>query len=201
MRYNSREIGYRDSAMATIRESEEITGVYITELEAFSDDRGRFLETFRKEWFPMRNWNVVQANRSDSRAGVLRGLHYHFHQVDYWYVVRGQIRAGLADIRSDSPTYKASITVMLDGATPRGLFIPVGVAHGFVALSEATLTYVVDNYYDRSDEHGIAWNDPALAVQWGVNDPLLSARDEANPRLAEVPAEYLPTMRQASGEG
>lgn len=182
--------------MATIRESEVITGVFHVELEAFSDRRGRFLETFRKEWFPMRTWDVVQANRSDSRAGVLRGLHYHFRQVDYWYVVRGEIRAGLADIRPDSPTFKASTTVTLEGAKPSGLFIPIGVAHGFLALSDATLTYIVDKYYDQSDEHGIAWNDETLAVPWDADDPLLSARDRANPALAEVPVARLPTVEQ-----
>lgn len=184
--------------MATIRESEEIKGVFHVELQAFSDRRGRFLETFRKEWFPMRTWDVVQANRSDSRARVLRGLHYHFHQVDYWYVVRGEIRAGLADIRPDSPTFRASTTVTLQGERPSGLFIPIGVAHGFLALSDATLTYIVDNYYDRSDEHGIAWNDQTLAVPWGADDPLLSARDQANPPLAKVPVERLPTLGQDS---
>ena len=186
--------------MTTIHESDAISGVYHVELEAYSDERGRFLEIFRKEWFPMREWSVVQANRSDSRPGVLRGLHYHFHQVDYWYVVRGRIRAGLADIRPDSPTYQASTTVTLDGARPKGLFIPVGVAHGFLALSDATLTYIVDNYYDSSDEHGIAWNDETLGVAWGIDDPLLSARDRSNPRLADMPVERLPALQQKGSD-
>lgn len=183
--------------MATIRESKEIAGVYLAELGAFQDERGRFMETFRKAWFPWRSWEIVQTNRSDSRQGVLRGLHYHFHQVDYWYVVQGRIRAGLADIRPDSPTFRRVETVEMGGPNQIGLFIPVGVAHGFVALSDVTLTYVVDNYYDSSDEYGVAWNDPELAVPWGIEEPLLSQRDAGNPRLEEIERGLLPLYEGA----
>ena len=85
--------------MPTITEFSAIPGVLLVELRPFADERGRFTETFRKEWFPQRAWSNVQSNRSDSRAGVLRGLHYHFHQVDYWYLAAGRIRVGLADLR------------------------------------------------------------------------------------------------------
>ena len=87
--------------MTEIVESGHIAGLKIARLTAFGDERGRFLETFRKDWFPERSWEIVQTNRSDSRAGVLRGLHYHFQQVDYWYVPRGRIRVGLADLIVD----------------------------------------------------------------------------------------------------
>lgn len=181
--------------MTTIRESEQIAGVYLAELRAYADERGQFLETFRKEWFPQRSWAVVQSNRSDSRSGVIRGLHYHLQQVDYWYVVRGQIRAALADIRRGSPTFLATETVELGEERQLGLFVPVGVAHGFSALTDATLTYIVDNYYDSNDEYGIAWDDPQLALDWGVKDPILSERDLANPTLSEVPPEQQPVYR------
>lgn len=181
--------------MTTIRESEQIAGVYLAELRAYADERGQFLETFRKEWFPQRSWAVVQSNRSDSRSGVIRGLHYHLQQVDYWYVVRGQIRAALADIRRGSPTFLGTETVELGEERQLGLFVPVGVAHGFSALTDATLTYIVDNYYDSNDEYGIAWDDPQLALDWGVKDPVLSERDLANPTLSEVPPEQQPEYR------
>lgn len=184
--------------MTTIRESEEIAGVYLVDLKAYADERGRFLETFRKEWFPQRSWAIVQSNRSDSRSGVIRGLHYHFQQVDYWYVVRGQLRAALADIRRDSPTFLATDTVEMGGDRQLGLFVPVGVAHGFSALTDATLTYIVDNYYDSDDEYGIAWDDPQLALDWGIEDPILSDRDLANPTLSEVPPDLQPVYRPAS---
>lgn len=178
--------------MAIIKQSNVIEGVYIVQLTSYTDERGRFVETFRKEWFPQRDWNIVQTNRSDSRAGVLRGLHYHFHQVDYWYVVQGRIRAALADIRRDSPTRGAAQTVEMGEENQIGLFIPSGVAHGFVALTDATLTYIVDNYYDSKDEFGVAWNDPHLDVAWDTESPILSGRDAANPLLSDVPAQQRP---------
>jgi dTDP-4-dehydrorhamnose 3,5-epimerase len=73
-----------------------------------------------------------------------------------------------------------------------GVFIPVGVAHGFAALTPATLTYLVDNYYDSSDEHGVAWNDPALDFDWGISEPVLSDRDLRNSLLRDIPAHQLP---------
>lgn len=178
--------------MVEIVESSRIAGVKIVALKAFGDERGRFLETFRKDWFPERTWEIVQTNRSDSRAGVLRGLHYHFRQVDYWYVPHGRIRVGLADLRRNSPTFGVSEVIEIGDHNECGIFIPTGVAHGFYALTDATLTYLVDNYYDGSDEFGVAWNDPTLAVPWDATEPILSGRDRANPRLADISAEYRP---------
>jgi dTDP-4-dehydrorhamnose 3,5-epimerase len=178
--------------MPQIEESPLIQDVQLVTLTSYADERGRFMETFRKAWFPQRSWKIIQSNRSDSRARVLRGLHYHFHQVDYWYVVNGRIRAGLCDLRSGSPTYGATQMIEIREENPLGLFIPIGVAHGFVALTDATLTYVVDNYYDGADEHGVAWNDPDIGMPWGVESPLVSPRDAANPFLKEIPAEKLP---------
>jgi len=174
------------------QESTIIQDVQIVNLKAFGDDRGRFMETFRKEWFPQRSWDIIQTNRSDSAAGVLRGLHYHFKQVDYWYVVNGKIRAGLADLRPNSPTYKTTQVVEMGEENQVGLFIPIGVAHGFVALTNVTLTYIVDNYYDGGDEFGVAWNDPEVGPNWGVSEPLISGRDAGNPFLKDILADKLP---------
>jgi dTDP-4-dehydrorhamnose 3,5-epimerase len=176
----------------SVRESERIAGVKIVSLTEFADERGRFLETFRRSWFPERTWDHVQANRSDSRKDVLRGLHFHHHQVDYWYLVGGRIRVGLHDLRRSSPTRGASETLVMGMDDPVGVFVPVGVAHGFLALEDSTLTYLVDEYYDASDEHGVAWNDPDVGIDWGIDEPLLSARDVANPRLREIPEDALP---------
>lgn len=178
--------------MSQIQESTFIKDVQLVTLTPYADERGRFMETFRKEWFPQRSWEIVQTNRSDSMAGVLRGLHYHFQQVDYWYVVNGRIRVGLCDLRPTSPTYRASQTIEMGAENQLGLFIPTGVAHGFVALTDATLIYLVDNYYDGADEYGVAWNDPEIGLAWGVESPLLSGRDAANPRLKEIPPSKLP---------
>ncbi len=178
--------------MPQIKESTLIKDVQIVTLQPFADERGRFMETFRKEWFPQRSWEIIQSNRSDSKVGVLRGLHYHFNQIDYWYVVNGKIRAGLADLRPHSPTYGATQVVEMGEENNIGIFIPIGVAHGFVTLTDATLTYIVDNYYNGADEYGVAWNDPELAVPWGVETPLVSGRDAANPLLRDIPADNLP---------
>lgn len=178
--------------MAEIISSSTIAGVKFVRLAAFGDERGRFLETFRKSWFPERSWETVQTNRSDSKAGVLRGLHYHFQQVDYWYVANGRIRVGLADLRSSSPTYKASEVIEIGEDQQIGVYIPTGVAHGFLALTDATLTYLVDNYYNGGDEFGVAWDDPELAVPWGATAPILSGRDQRNPRLRDIQRAHLP---------
>jgi len=178
--------------MPQIEESNLIKDVQIVTLKPFGDERGRFMETFRTEWFPQRSWEIIQTNRSDSKAGVLRGLHYHFKQVDYWYVVNGKIRAGLVDIRPGSPTYGAVQTVEMGEENQVGLFVPIGVAHGFVTLTDATLTYIVDNYYDSHDEFGVAWNDLDIAIPWGIESPVVSPRDLQNPRLKDIPPENMP---------
>jgi dTDP-4-dehydrorhamnose 3,5-epimerase len=175
-------------------ESRVIQGVTTVDLVVHADPRGRFAETFRKEWFPQRSWERIQCNRSESRAGVLRGLHYHHRQVDYWHCVAGRIRVGLYDLRRSSPTRGRAQVLELGQEQPQGLFIPTGVAHGFVALSDAVLIYVVDNYYHNTDELGVAWDDHNLGLDWGLEAaPVLSDRDAANPRLADIPAQALPS--------
>ncbi len=179
--------------MARIRDSDHIEGVRIVDPEAHADARGRFAEIFRKEWFPQRAWTEVQWSRSESRAGTLRGLHYHHRQVDYWHCAGGQMRVGLVDLRRNSPTRGVAEIVCLDQDTLGAVLIPAGVAHGFYAVTDTTLFYLVDNYYDGTDELGVAWNDPALGLDWGVCDqPLLSERDRRNPLIADIPPAQLP---------
>lgn len=175
-----------------IGESPVVNGVLLVNLRSHSDDRGRFTEIFRKEWFPGIDWTIIQSNRSDSQAGVLRGLHYHHKQVDYWYVVKGSIRAGLVDLRKSSSSYLNSQTVDLDAESAVGLLIPEGVAHGFLAQTEATLMYIVNQYYDGDDEFGVLWNDSELGISWGTTNPILSARDQANPGLSEIASQVRP---------
>jgi dTDP-4-dehydrorhamnose 3,5-epimerase len=178
--------------MPNIEHSTVIDGVQFVKLTVFDDERGQFRETFRQEWFPQRRWDKLQSNMSQSKAGVLRGLHYHFEQVDYWVVSAGKIRAALYDLRPGSPTYRRAQTIEMGREQQIGLFIPVGVAHGFVSLTDATLIYFVDNYYTGLDEFGVAWNDPTLGIAWGIEAPLVSPRDAANPFLRDIPAARLP---------
>lgn len=178
--------------MPEIRESSLIAGVKFARFQSYTDDRGRFLETFRREWFPERTWNEVQGNRSDSRAGVLRGLHFHLKQIDYWVPFSGRIRVGLVDVRQSSPTRGAKEMLEIGEDNLVGIYVPIGVAHGFLALTDSTLTYVVDMYFDGTDEYGVAWDDPDIAMPWGTTSPILSPRDVNNPRLRDIPPEALP---------
>jgi dTDP-4-dehydrorhamnose 3,5-epimerase len=171
--------------MPSIVPSESISGVIFIEPDVIDDERGLFVETYRQEWFPLGR-AMVQANRADRQAGSLVGLHYHLHQADYWYVPFGTARVVLHDLRRGSPTEGSTICTNLgvrgDGAHNHGgIYIPPGVAHGFAALNDMTITYLVDRYYDPTDELGVAWDDPAIGATWGVVDPVLSARDQANP--------------------
>lgn len=172
-------------------QSGNIAGARIVPLRSFSDSRGYFFESFRREWIPeMRD--VVQGNVSFSKTGVLRGMHYHLRQADFWLVPSGLVRAALYDLRLSSPTRGNRQVIMLGEGHPFGVYIPKGVAHGFCALADSMMTYLVDEYYDNTDERGIRWNDPAMGIEWGVSDVILSERDARNPLLSEIPAPELP---------
>lgn len=185
--------------MATIVPSDVIEGVVVVEPDIHGDERGIFIETYRRQWFPGGR-EMIQGNRGDRRAGAVVGLHYHLHQADYWYVPSGRARVVLHDLREGSSTDGKTLTIDLGSApgTPgvdhdhRGVYIPPGVAHGFAALTEMVITYLVDGYYNPADELGVAWDDPAIGADWAVADPVLSARDQANPRRADLPADRRP---------
>lgn len=160
-------------------ESPLIPGVFIGDPQVHEDTRGFFLEVFREDLLGAR---FVQANHSHSRAGTLRGLHFHRRQSDAWYVVSGRAQAILADLRT--PTGSPPVVSMdLSSEEPRVLFVPPGVAHGFLAVTDLDLVYWVTHAYDASDEFGVAWDDPTLNVPWRIQDPVLSERDRQNPRL------------------
>jgi dTDP-4-dehydrorhamnose 3,5-epimerase len=173
--------------------SEVIKDVLLVRPDVHGDERGRFVETYRRSWFPDRP-EMIQGNRSEKQAGAVVGLHFHLHQADYWYALRGQVRVVLHDLRVGSSTDGATEVIDLDGDIDQGVYIPPGVAHGFSSLSDVLLTYLVDNYYDDSDEHGLAWDDPAVGADWGVVDPILSKRDQSNPRRDDIPDEIRPRL-------
>jgi dTDP-4-dehydrorhamnose 3,5-epimerase len=170
-----------------IIENDVIAGVYVVEPEIHGDQRGLFIETYRREWFP-NGREMVQGNRANRQQGALVGLHYHLHQADYWYVPFGTARVVLHDLRENGPTEGATLNLELSGENHVGVFIPPGVAHGFAALTDMTITYLVDGYYNPADELGVAWNDPAVDADWGVSEPILSERDHKNPWRADIPA-------------
>ena len=150
----------------------EIPGVVLLEPEVFGDARGYFMERFSQRRFdelvgPVR---FVQDNESKSRYGVVRGLHFQkgeYAQAKLVSVVRGRVLDVAVDIRRGSPTFGRHVAALLDGENKRQLFIPRGFAHGFAVLSdEAVFQYKCDNYYAPGSEGGIAWDDPALAIDW-----------------------------------
>ncbi len=165
-----------------------IAGVEIRKLQRLADVRGSFAETYRREWLPAGAREMVQSNLSRSKKGVLRGMHYHWEQADYWVVLEGSALLALLDLRAGSPTEGERRELEMDGENPSGLYIPPGVAHGFYARTNLTLQYLVDAYYRAAapDEHGIAWDDPELGISWPEPDPVLSERDRSNPPLAAL---------------
>lgn len=182
--------------MAAVTESDRIAGVSIVDPVVHGDGRGVFIETYRREWFP-KGREMVQGNRGDRCAGSIVGLHYHLHQADYWYVPWGRCRVVLHDLRVGSPTDRSTLVIDLgrreDGTHDhRGVFIPPGVAHGFAALSDMTITYLVDSYYNAADELGVAWDDAEIGADWGIADPVLSVRDGKNPVRASIDPQFRP---------
>ena len=130
---------------------------------------------------------MVQANLSVSHAGVLRGIHFHRSQADYWVFLEGRAFIALLDLRSGSPTERTMLTLTIDaGEGRRGIYIPPGVAHGFLAITDTWLQYMVDVYYTGDDEHGFVWDDPEAGVPWPIDRPVLSERDAAAIPLADV---------------
>ena len=172
--------------MPNVQESKEIAGVWTVEPTLHGDQRGMFIETFRREWFP-NSREMLQGNRSNKQAGAVVGLHYHLHQADYWYCPVGAIRVVLHDLRAGGPTDGGTMCFDISGENHHGVYIPPGVAHGFAALTDVVMTYLVDSYYNPADELGVAWDDATIGADWGVTDPILSARDLANPARANLP--------------
>src|SRR5438270_7318514 len=173
--------------MPRIEQSEIIADVWTVAHDGHGDSRGRFYETYRRSWFPLGR-EMVQGNRSDKAAGAVVGLHYHLHQADYWLCPRGRARVVLHDLREGSPTDGATQMLEIGEEDCRGVFIPPGVAHGFASLTDLTITYLVDSYYNPDDELGVAWDDPDIAADWQLTDPVVSKRDQTNPRRGDLPA-------------
>jgi dTDP-4-dehydrorhamnose 3,5-epimerase len=157
-------------------------------VERHADDRGAFRELWRASPdLP----TFVQANLSTSAVGVLRGLHLHRRQLDYWIVASGRAFVALVDVRGlldDSATGPTIETREL--AVDDWVVIPEGVAHGFLALEPLDMLYLVTNQYDGSDELGFAWDDPAVGVPWPTTAvggrPITSERDASNPPLVDL---------------
>ena len=169
-----------------------IPDVKLIEPKVFGDDRGFFLESFQAERYAEQagiTLAFVQDNHSRSARNVLRGLHFQRSkpQGKLVRVVRGEVLDVAVDIRRGSPTFGNVVAEILSEDNKRQLWIPPGLAHGFVVLSDtADFEYTCTDYYDPSDEGSLIWNDPDLNIDWRVTDPILSAKDAQGLRLAEL---------------
>ena len=171
----------------------ELEGVVIIEPRVYADSRGYFFESFSQKEFEEKvcKTTFVQDNESKSGYGVLRGLHFQkmpYTQSKLVRVVKGKVLDIAVDIRKGSLTFGKSVATELSEENKLQFFVPRGFAHGFVVLSEeAIFQYKCDNYYAPQSEGGILWNDPALNIDWILNekDILLSEKDKTNPLLKD----------------
>lgn len=171
-----------------------IEGVFIIEPRLFKDDRGYFFESFSQREFneKIRKVNFVQDNESKSGYGVLRGLHFQkppYAQSKLVRVIKGAVLDVAVDIRKGSPTFGKYVSVELTEDNHRQFFIPRGFAHGFSVLTdEVIFQYKCDNFYAPQNEGAIAWNDPALNIDWKIpaGKVILSEKDKYHPLLADI---------------
>lgn len=154
----------------------------------FEDERGCFFESYNKPLFtslglPM---EFVQDNQSFSVKGVLRGLHFQnepYAQGKLVRVITGQVLDVAVDLREDSPTFGQVETFLLDARLNNMAWIPPGFGHGFVALEDSIFSYKCTNVYHKTAEAGLIWNDSDLHIDWGINDPIVSDKDQILPSL------------------
>lgn len=166
-------------------------GLILIEPDVYRDDRGFFSETYNRARYREAGIaiDLVQDNQSRSVRGTVRGLHYQHSpgQAKLVAVAHGGVLDVVVDLRAGSATHLKWEAFLLDDQTMRQLYIPVGFAHGYCALTaEVDFTYKVSSYYDAAMERGIAWNDPDIAVEWSVERPIVSDRDRQLPLLREV---------------
>ena len=172
----------------------EIDGVCIIKPRIFGDERGYFFESYSQREFDekVRPVNFIQDNESKSKYGVLRGLHFQkgkFAQSKLVRVVRGRVLDVAVDIRRGSPTFGKYVAVELSEENKLQFFIPRVFAHGFSVLSEeAVFQYKCDNFYAPQEEGAIAWNDPAVGIDWKLNpgEVILSDKDKCHPLLKDA---------------
>ena len=174
----------------------EIPGVLVIEPDVHADGRGFFVETYHVDKYRAGGIGdaFVQDNHSRSIARTIRGLHMQARrpQAKLIRVLAGEIYDVAVDVRRGSPTFGRWVSVVLSAGNFRQCYVPIGFAHGFCVLTDtAEVEYKCSDVYDSQDQIGIAWNDPTLAINWPVDDPVLSEHDRRNPTLSEI-ADALP---------
>jgi dTDP-4-dehydrorhamnose 3,5-epimerase len=177
--------------------STSLPEVWELQPKVFRDARGIFLETYHQQKFSDIGIPevFVQDNHSCSAKGTLRGIHYQLRhpQAKLCRVIEGEVLDVAVDVRVGSPQFGKWTSVVLSADRQNQIFIPQGFAHGFVALSDSVqFLYKCTDFYDPAGEYGIIWNDPGLAISWGVANPLVSEKDAKLSTLAAMPREFLP---------
>ena len=173
-------------------DSFDIDGPLSITPDVYKDDRGDFLETFSERAFIEVGVKstFVQDNQSRSLKNVLRGLHFQnspYAQGKLVRVSKGAVLDVIVDFRLDSPTLGRHLKVVLDDIKCQLLWVPPGFAHGFLALEDDTVfNYKCTGYYHKESESGIIWNDPDLAIEWGIKDPIVSSKDQSLPSYRQV---------------
>lgn len=175
----------------------DIDGLLLVEPTVHGDERGFFMETYSRDRYAAMGLpgEFVQDNLSRSAHGILRGLHLqHPHaQGKLCTVLDGEVFDVAVDLRVGSPSFGKWDGVLLSAENKRQLYLPPGFAHGFCVTSESALfAYKCTSFYNADTEFGVCWNDPDLAIEWPIDDPVLSEKDCRWPRLAEIPRERLP---------
>ena len=170
----------------------EIPDVILIKPKVFEDERGFFMETYKKSDFEKAGikGEFVQDNHSKSKYGVLRGLHFQkepYAQSKIVRCIRGVIYDVAVDLRKNSPTFKKYVSIELSEDNKLMLFIPKGFAHGFLVLSkEAEVIYKVDNIYAPDYESGLLWNDEQVGIEWPIEEPILAEKDKKWPSLKQL---------------
>ena len=169
----------------------QLDGIQLIKPKVFTDSRGLFLESYQEPRYREMgiNCSFVQDNHSVSKQSTIRGMHFQSHpgQSKLVRVALGRIFDVVVDLRQDSPTFGKWQGFYLDSTEHHQLFIPVGFAHGFCVISEeAHVLYKVSAIYDAETEHGFRWDDPDIAIEWPVSDPVISDRDLKSPFFREL---------------
>lgn len=171
--------------------SHEIEGLIECVPTKFEDDRGLFYESYNQKLFAANGFteDFVQDNYSWSKKGVVRGLHFQYSPNAQGKLVRcmtGKVMDVVVDIRRDSPTFGHHEKFVLDAAIGNMLYVPAGFAHGFVALEETIFVYKCTDYWNKGSESGIIYNDPELNIDWGIENPIVSAKDLILPTFSQL---------------
>ena len=175
----------------------ELPGLLIIEPDVFRDERGYFCQTYNQGKLSQLGFNPtsVQDNESMSSKGVLRGIHFQkppFAQAKLVRVIKGSVIDFAVDLRKGSPTFGKYKAVKLDAEKKNMFYLPEGFGHGFLSLEDDTVfSYKCSNFYNKESESGILWSDEDLAIDWQIENPILSDKDKILPKFKDFDSPFI----------